>query len=140
MRFNTHWVRLISQCTRTISFQMQVNEELTESFQPKRGLRQGDPLSPYLFIICQNVLSCMIAKAEEAGWLKGVKISRNNVPINHMLFADDNYMFFEANVQKCKKVRNLLNRFCRISGMNINHSKYELLISPNCRKGKRRWF
>ena len=84
------------QSLTTVSYQVLVNGSSTESFIPNRGLRQGDPLSPYLFILCLNVLSCMLNVAEHNGQIQGVRASRNAPSINHLLYAVDLLLFFQV--------------------------------------------
>ena len=76
MGFSHHWINLIMECVSTVNFHLLVNETHSGGLTPKRGLRQGDPLSPYLFILYQNVLSHILLKAEEQEVLHVVKISR----------------------------------------------------------------
>lgn len=76
MDFPAHWIQLIMQCVTTVSFRVRINGAYSNSFLPKAGLRQGDPLSPYLFILSMNVLSGTLIKAHENGLSKGVKVAR----------------------------------------------------------------
>ena len=87
--FCQRWIQLIMKCVSTVSYRIKVNGALSESFEPERGLRQGDPLSPYLFLLCAEGFSALLAKAEEDGLISGVKICRNAPSISHLLFADD---------------------------------------------------
>ena len=68
--FSARWIGLIMNCISTVSYRIKVNGKLFESFRPGRGLRQGDPLSPYLFLICAEGFSALLQKAEEEGRLR----------------------------------------------------------------------
>jgi hypothetical protein len=84
------------KCVTTINYQIKVNGEYTTRIYPQRGLRQGDPLSPYLFILCAEGLSAMLQKAEENGKLKGLKVCRGAPSVNHLFFADDSLILMQA--------------------------------------------
>lgn len=83
--FHTEWVRVVMRCVTTVSYCFKVNGELIERIIPWRGLKQGDPLSPYLFLICAEGFSCLLNAAEERGDLNGVKICPHAPIINHLL-------------------------------------------------------
>jgi hypothetical protein len=68
MGFDSRWINLIMQCVSTVSYRIKVNGELTEEIVPTRGLRQGDPLSPYLFLICAERFSGLLHEAELEIW------------------------------------------------------------------------
>jgi hypothetical protein len=72
--FHSTWINTIMKCVSTVSYRIKVNGVLTDSFQPERGLRQGDPLSPYLFLLCAEGFSALLKQAEENGSLKGIKV------------------------------------------------------------------
>ena len=129
--FNVHWTKLIMKCVTTVSYQIKVNGEYTERIHPQRGLRQGDPLSPYLFIMCVEGLSAMFQKAEMEEKIKGIKICRSAPRVNHLFFADDSLILMRASQSDANELRRILNVYERASGQVINRSKSSILFSPN---------
>lgn len=87
--FTCRWVELVMHCVSTVSYCIKVNGKYSRRIYPQRGLRQGDPLSPYLFIICAEGLSAMLQKAEVEGRIQGIKVCREAPTINHLFFTDD---------------------------------------------------
>lgn len=74
MGFDMQWIELMMKCISTVSYKIKINGELSETIKPERGLRQGDPLSPYLFLICAEGFSALLNAAEASGDIEGVKI------------------------------------------------------------------
>lgn len=66
MGFDVRWVTLIMECITTVNYSILINGEPTQMIQPSRGLCQGDPLSPYLFLLCTKGLHCLLQKAAES--------------------------------------------------------------------------
>ena len=95
--FDAMWVDLIMLCVFTVRYSMLREGKVIGPIIPCRGLRQGDPLSSYLFIICAEGLSSLIRRKERDGLLHGVKITRGALTISHLFFADDSFLFFRAN-------------------------------------------
>lgn len=91
-------------CTTLISFAVLINGEPSETFQPSRGLRQGDLLSPYIFLLCNEGLISLTSKAAESNLITGVKICHSAPSISHLLFADDNILFYKANMRENSKI------------------------------------
>jgi hypothetical protein len=83
----------IMDCVSNVSFSILINGKPSNPFTPQRGLRQGDPLSPYLFILCANVLSGLITRAQQDEKLHGIKIAHSAPAISHLFFADDSLFF-----------------------------------------------
>jgi hypothetical protein len=82
--FDQRWVKLIMACVSSVKYRVRFNSVETEDIVPTKGLRQGDPLSPYLYLLVAEGLSCMIRGAEERGELEGVKVSREAPVISHL--------------------------------------------------------
>ena len=83
--FDQRWVKLVMACVKSVKYRIRFNSVETEMITPTRGLRQGDPLSPYLFLMVAEGLSCMIQGAEERGELEGVRICREAPVVSHLL-------------------------------------------------------
>lgn len=89
-------MKLILQCITEVSLAISWNGDILPAFTPSRGLRQGDPLSPYLFVLCMEVLSQRIVKeVQEQKW-KAVKPCRQGPKVSHIFFVDDLLLFGEA--------------------------------------------
>ncbi|XP_074288362.1 uncharacterized protein LOC141613522 [Silene latifolia] len=124
-------IDLIMQCISTVSYEVLINGIPSSSIKPSCGLRQGDPLSPYIFVLCTEMLSLNLLKAEEDGNLRGTSVCRNSLPLSHLLFADDSIFFVEGHEKSCQVLFSILEKYCRASGQAINHDKSALLISPS---------
>ena len=131
MNFGTTWINWIMECVTTVQYTLLVNGSPIQPFHPSRGLRQGDPLSPYLFLFCANILSVALIDAENHKKIKGVKIGRNGVSFTHIFFADDSFFFFQNDNTSLPALKTILLWYCSLSGQTINHSKSELFCSPN---------
>ena len=96
-----------------------------------RGLRQDDPLSPYLFILCAEGMTSMIKQAERNNILHGIKVCRRAPSISHLLFADDSFLFFRANEVETNALKKILDDYANASGQMINMQKSEIFFSRN---------
>ena len=123
MGFCEKWINLIMICVKTVSFSVLINGSPRGYIQPGRGIRQGDPLSPYLFILCANVLSHLMTKAAADRKIQGMKISTQSPAVNHLLFADDSLFFTLANPKNGRAIKRILSQYERISGQAVNLSK-----------------
>ncbi|KAL6191896.1 hypothetical protein ACLB2K_038285 [Fragaria x ananassa] len=114
--FNEDWVRLVMQCVSTVSYSFFINGKPCGSLKPSRGLRQGDPLSPYLFLLCAEVFSALLEKKASMGLLQGVQICPGAPTIHHLLFADDSLLFGKASSAECLTIRSVLAEYEAASG------------------------
>ena len=133
MGFHSQWIDYIMRCIKSVSYSIVINGKISNYFKPGRGLRQGDPLSPYLFLICTEGLSAMLAKAQNDGLLKGFKASRNGPSVTHLFFADDSILFARAEKEESKRVKHMLHLYEQHFGQMINVSKPALFFGPNTR-------
>ncbi|GAU34369.1 hypothetical protein TSUD_217090 [Trifolium subterraneum] len=129
MNFPQNMINTIIQCVSTVTFSILINGKPSRTFQPQRGIRQGDPLSPYLFILCADVLSALIKKAQTNHLIHGVKIAQGAPEITHLMFADDNLMFCRATEEETTHMKDLITMYEKASGQLVNYNKSELLFS-----------
>ena len=91
--FSPIWRKWMRGCLSTVSFAVLVNGNAKGWVKASRGLRQGDPLSPFLFTLVADVLSKMLLREEERNSLEGFRVGRNKTKVSHLQFADDTIFF-----------------------------------------------
>jgi hypothetical protein len=89
-------INIIMQSVTSVTTNVKWNGARSEYFRPQRGIRQGDPISPYLFVLCMDKLSHIILQAVEEGKWRGIQAGRTGPMISHLMFADDLLLFGEA--------------------------------------------
>ena len=130
MGFGPKWIRWINWCISTASFSVLINGSPSGFFRSSRGLRQGDPLSPYLFVIGMEALSCLLKRAVEGNFIAGCRFGGRDggeIVISHLLYADDTIIFCDANVEQLMYLRWTLMWFEAFSGLKINLHKSEII-------------
>ena len=129
--FNSLWIEMMMACVSSVKYRVQFNSQETEEFTPTRGIRQGDPLSPYLFLLCAECLSSMLQYEEEVGGIEGIKVCRNAPSVSHLLFADDSLILMKADVLNATSLQQVLDSYCANSGQLVSLSKSSIFFSPN---------
>ena len=87
------------------------------------GIRQGDAISPYIFVLCMERLAHIIQSAIVEGKWKTIQLSRNGPKLSHLLFADDLILFVEASMEQINIVKDCLDKFSVISCQKVNFQK-----------------
>ncbi|KAL6521130.1 hypothetical protein OROGR_017699 [Orobanche gracilis] len=123
-------IRLIMFCVMASRLSLLWNGERLPSFAAKRGLRQGDPLSPYLFVLCMERLSAAITTEVLAGRWNPVHNVRNGPGLTHLLFADDVLLFAKAKKDQVRILKEVLEKFCLASGLKgrVRNSDFNFVI------------
>jgi exonuclease III len=128
--FSLKWRRWIAFCISTVRFSVLINGGPEGFFGSSRGIRQGDSLSPLLFVIVMEALSRMMSKAVEDGLLSGFQVGARDsqvVRVSHLLFADDTLIFSDARPDHIFNLRLLFTWFEAVSGLKINLNKSEMV-------------
>lgn len=118
------------RCVTSVSYSIKINDTPQETFYPSRGVRQGDPLSPYLFLFCAEALSTLIKQAETDGQLHGIIICRRAPSVSHLFFADDILLFKESKPDEVRVVRDILQLHEKASQC-VNLDKSEMSFGAN---------
>lgn len=131
MGFDDRWINWVMKCVSTVAHAVVNNGEPSDFFMQERGLRQGDPLSPDLFIICVEVFSHLIQMEVNRKALYGVRVCRNAPEISHPLFADDSISFYRADGKVVEAIGKVLELYGNASGQVVNFNKSEMSTSRN---------
>ena len=129
--FSERFVKIIMSYVTSVSYSVLLNGELTDNIKPSRGLRQGDPFSPYLFLICAIGLQGLLHKAKSEGHLRGVSICRNGPRVSHLFFADDSVLFCRATEAECQIILDVLSIYEKGSSQKINRDKTCIFFTSN---------
>ncbi|KAK3218733.1 hypothetical protein Dsin_012703 [Dipteronia sinensis] len=129
--FSDRWISLVMRCISFVSYSFVLNGTVCGLVHPSKGLRQGDLLLPYLFLICAEGFSSLISQAVSMREIQGFQCSRNGLTISHLFFADDSLLFAQATDYNCKSIRRILDTYARASGQVINFAKLAMCVSPS---------
>ena len=139
MGFLTIWIDQVMTCVSSSSFSILINGKPFGMINPSRGLRQGDLLSPYLFLLCAEGFTSLLAKAENDGKIHGVSICRRAPTITHLLFADDSLLFCKASKNEVQVINEVLMGYANASGQCMNMEKSLVFYSSNTPRQMKEW-
>ncbi|KAM6573037.1 hypothetical protein CsatA_017117 [Cannabis sativa] len=125
-------------CVTSASYAVLLNGKPLKKCRPSRGLRQGDPISPFLFLFCHDVLSRLLQKEELAGTIKGISIARGVTPISHLMFADDTMVCVRASKKAAICIKECIHKYEYWSGQLCSKEKSSILFSKRCSISRRR--
>ena len=110
------FIDIIMSCISTVLMSILFNGRALDSIYLSRGIRQGDPFSPYLFILCMEFLGQLIKEKCNAKLWQPVKASCSGSAFSHLFFADDLVLLAKADHTNCSAIRDVLDVFCSLSG------------------------
>ncbi|XP_071694997.1 uncharacterized mitochondrial protein AtMg01250-like [Rutidosis leptorrhynchoides] len=128
MRFGQKWIKWIDGCLVSASVSVLVNGSLTEEFKLGKGIRQRDPLSPFLFIIAGEGLNLLMKEAVDIGLIRGAKVGKDKILLSHLQYAKDIYLHWGL-----PEIGSMANHFgCK--GDNFPFSYLGLPVGANMNK------
>uniref|UniRef100_A0A8I6WPS9 Reverse transcriptase domain-containing protein n=1 Tax=Hordeum vulgare subsp. vulgare TaxID=112509 RepID=A0A8I6WPS9_HORVV len=131
LRFHRRFVELIMKCVRMVKFRIKINAYFMDKVLLERGLRQGDPMSPYLFLLCAKAFSSLLTKPVENNLIQGVKLCPNAPSISHLFFTDDSLILFKANKESAEQIQHILRVYKASSDQTINKDKSAVFFNNN---------
>ena len=115
MGFADRWVPLMMECISSVSYSILINGKPSPVIHPTKGIRQGDPLSPYLFLLCTKGLHRLLQHFAVSGQIRGISICKKGPWLTHLFFADNSLLFCKSSITECHKIQDLLSRYERAS-------------------------
>jgi hypothetical protein len=130
--FSDTWIKWVMTCVKTVTYTVRLNGDHLPKFRPTRGLRQGDPLSPYLFLFVPEGLSRLLQQEIDNNQIQDLKICRQSPGISHLLFADDSLLFFKADTDQAERMKNVLCNYELATGQLLSPEKCSILLGNKC--------
>ncbi|XP_062014320.1 uncharacterized protein LOC133730820 [Rosa rugosa] len=129
--FDSAWIEMVMQCVCSVRYSFLLRGKPRGLVIPSRGLRQGDPLSPYLFLIGAEGFSALLQQKQNAGLLAGIEICDAAPSVSHLLFADDSMLYASASLESCYQIQDVIETYGRASGQLVNFDKSSVVFSKN---------
>ncbi|KAL0423920.1 UNVERIFIED_CONTAM: Retrovirus-related Pol polyprotein from type-1 retrotransposable element R2 [Sesamum radiatum] len=127
--FPPQFIKLIEQCVSTVSYSISLNGSVYGFFKGRRGLRQGDPMSPYLFVLVMEIWSSLLRYRVKNAAQFQYHWKCKDVGLINLCFADDALLFCKAHIPSIRVLTDSLNEFAALSGLTVNPAKSQIILS-----------
>ena len=131
MGFPDRWIGWVMGCVTTPFFSILIKGKPYGNINPSKGIHQGDPLSPYLFLLCVEVLTSLLTTVEHEGRINGVSVCRKVPKISNLMFVDDSLLFCRATQGEVDVINEVLWVYAHSSSQCINMDKSSVYFSSN---------
>ena len=132
--FPPYWIQLVMSLISSVSYHILFNEGKLDPTIPSRGLRQGDSLSSYLFILCMEYLQFLIYDNCQRKLWDPIKSNKYGLAFSHLFYVDDVILSAKANSKNCRTILQTLQDFAEVSGLKVNFQKSKVYFSNNVDK------
>lgn len=127
--FHERWINLVMRCVSSVTYAVRRNGQPRGHIVPTRRLQQGDPLSPYLFLICAERLSTLLHKVVQNKTLKGIAALVRGPKLLHLFFVDDNLIFGRATIRVSAEIQHVLQAYEVSSCQQLKKNKTSLFLA-----------
>jgi len=137
--FNDKWISWIMGCVTSVTYSVLINGQPFGHITPERGIRQGDPISPFLFVLCTKALIHILQQAENSKKVSGIQFNGFGPSVNNLLFADDTLLVCRATKSDCEQMMLFLSQYGHISGQLINVEKSSITFGVKVDEDTKQW-
>lgn len=127
--FGSRWRRWIAGCLNSVNFSVMINSRPNGKIKAARGLRQGDPLSPFYLCLMRGCIEFIMKRASEKEVCREMRVGRENIEISHLQFVNVTILFSNGSEVDVGYIMEIVQMFCKVSGLKINPNKSQMLGS-----------
>lgn len=135
--FDQKWIYWVMKCVSSVTYLVLINDQPHGVIVPQRGLRQGDPMSPALFVLCSEGLNHLLTRAERDEEITGIKFGRTGPSVNQLHFADDCLFACQANEEQSNNLISTLKRYEQVTGQRLNPAKSSIIFGKRVQEDEK---